>query len=57
MSTRRTWTTAEMRELSQKLGPPPWPPYLADQVKAALLYAADLIDAAQVVIDAQKGKA
>ena len=57
MITRRTWTTEEMRDLSRQIGQPPLAPFLVDQIKAALIYAADLIDAAEFVIAEKKDTA
>lgn len=49
--TRRPWATDELREMEKQLAkPPPYPPFLIDNVRAALAYAADLIDAADAAI-------
>ena len=49
--TRRTWTTEDLREMEKQLAkPPPYPPFLIDNLRAALVYAADLIDAADAAI-------
>jgi hypothetical protein len=54
--TRRPWTTDELREMEKQLAkPPPYPPFLIDNLRAALVYAADLIDAADAAIS-QAGK-
>lgn len=55
MTTRRTWTTEELREMEKQLAkPPPYPPFLIDNLRAALVYAADLIDVADAAIKEAK---
>lgn len=57
MTIRRTWTTDELREFSRQLAkPPPYPPFLIDNLRAALDYAADLMDAADAAINGVRGK-
>jgi hypothetical protein len=48
---RRAWTTDELREMSQLLAKPPYPPFLIDNLRAALNYAADIMDAADIAIN------
>jgi hypothetical protein len=47
---RKTYTPNELRELARQHGPQ-W----ADEVRAALNYCADLLEAAAAAIDAAKG--
>lgn len=55
MTVRRVWTTDELREMSELLAKPPYPQFLVDNLRAALIYAADLMDAADAAINAQRG--
>jgi hypothetical protein len=48
MSTRRSWTPDELRELAARY---PWNKIEATNVRAALGYCADLIHAADAVIE------
>lgn len=52
--TRRTWTPEELREMEKQLAKPPYSPFLIDNLRAALVYAADLIDAADAAVKEAK---
>lgn len=51
---RRTWTPAELRDLA-KTEPSPMLPHLLDTLRQALMYAADVMEAADAVIAERSG--